>query len=127
MPALVLSPVDTDSDRACEELLTYLADEPGLRASQQALAAGHEPVKGVATEIAVALSGSGMIAGTVRVIQLWLSRDRDRRLRLTVRTGETSTEVELTGEDVSDATVRAVLEKLLAPPQEEKPAEPEAG
>ncbi|MEV6303477.1 hypothetical protein AB0M02_28995 [Actinoplanes sp. NPDC051861] len=124
--SLVLSPVAADLENARDELLTYLEDEPGLRVADTVRDTPQQgPPKGVVTDVAVVLSGSGVIAGIVRVIQLWLSRDRDRRLRLTVHTGENGTEIELTGEDISDETVRAVMEKLLTTEvAEQQPAPP---
>ncbi|WP_436535174.1 effector-associated constant component EACC1 [Actinoplanes sp. HUAS TT8] len=80
--------------------------------------------KGELTDLVISLGGSTAVVGAaVRVFHLWLSRDRRRSLTLTTDRGDgRRTVVEISGDAVSDETVREAMRQLL----EDEPDEPGA-
>lgn len=63
--------------------------------------------------IIVALGTSGAITAAVEVFRSWLSRDRDRRVRLRFQDGDREVIVEVEANTSSDATVVATLTSAL--------------
>ncbi|BCJ39936.1 hypothetical protein GCM10010168_27950 [Actinoplanes ianthinogenes] len=75
--------------------------------------------KGWQTDLALSLSGPAGIAGVTAVFKAWLARDRRRSITVTrAEQPDGSTAVTITGDAVSDETVRLALERLLGPADE---------
>ncbi|PTA42833.1 hypothetical protein C8054_28605 [Micromonospora sp. RP3T] len=77
-----------------------------------------ELTKGWLSELAADAGTPAAVAGLVRVIHLWLKRDRRRSLTLTRPDG---TQVRIEGEAISEATVRDAVARALGEPDD--PAE----
>lgn len=94
---------------AHRELLADLRSDPRLEAREQSgsIAAG----KGVPVELIVSLGGtSGIVAAVVRILKLWLQRDRRRSVRVSVRTPAGETIVSVEGDQISTETLAKALE-----------------
>jgi hypothetical protein len=63
--------------------------------------------------IIVALGTSGAITAAVEVFRSWLSRDRERRLRVKYRDGDREVTLEVEANKASDDTVIAALTSAL--------------
>lgn len=97
---------------ALAELLEDLGMVPPLRARERDLPAD-DASKGPLTELVVSVSTSGGVAALVKIMRIWLGRDRKRSLRVTVQTAENQTTYEISGEDVSVETLRDALEAAV--------------
>ena len=99
-------------EAASGELLADLRSSPDLRARE--VDAPSDGSKGAATEILVSLGASGSIAGFVRIIQLWLGRDRRRSLTVSVgrNTGEETISIE--GDNLSVDALTKALDAVVA-------------
>lgn len=93
---------------ALSELLDDLRSDPRLEAREQSvpIAAG----KGLPAELIVSLVTSGTVATLVRILKLWLQRDRRRSLKVSVRTPAGETIVSIEGDQISTATLARALE-----------------
>lgn len=97
---------------ALAEFLEDLRTVPPLRARQRDLPADGAS-KGALTELVVSVSTSGGVAALVRIIRIWLGRDRKRSLQVMVRMAENATIYEISGEGVSVETLRDALEAAV--------------
>lgn len=109
-------------ESAAEELLADLA------AAREPVQHGDVPVgatKGIWQDLLVNLGPLGAAGAAVRVFQLWLGRDQRRELSLTRRQdGVPDVTVTLTGETVSDETMREALRELgIADRREDQPSD----
>jgi hypothetical protein len=97
---------------ALGELLEDLSTVPSLRARERQLptAAGS---KGLLTELAVSVPASGGIAALVRIVRIWLDRDRKRSLKVTVQTTKNTTTYDISGDSISVKTLRDALEAAV--------------
>ncbi|MGS2619251.1 effector-associated constant component EACC1 [Micromonospora sp. LZ34] len=88
--------------------LVRLLQAYDLDVRQQALppAAGE---KGIATDIILALGGSGTVGAATTVLLNWLNARSSRRLTLTVGEGVDRRTVKVVGEGLSDSSMRAAL------------------
>lgn len=117
---------------AYAELLEDLGTAPSLRPRERDLPAGAPSCdggfKGLLTELVVSLSAPGSIAALVKIVQIWLARDRRRSLKVTVHTTGTratgtQTTYEISGDGVSVETLRHALEAAAqANPAADDPA-----
>lgn len=94
------------------ELLGDLASAPALRAAERPAGDGGG-TKGAVSELVLSLTASGSIAGLVKIVQLWLGRDRRRSLTVTVRTNADEAVYDLTGENVSVTALTRALEAAV--------------
>jgi Effector Associated Constant Component 1 len=69
--------------------------------------------KGAAVDIVVALGTSGSIGAFVKIIQLWLSRDRRRSLTVSVVRGAEETVIKVDGDPVSIDTLADALDSVV--------------
>lgn len=69
--------------------------------------------KGPLTELVVSVSTSGGVAALVKIVRIWLGRDRKRSLQVTVRTAENATTYKISGEGVSVETLQDALEAAV--------------
>jgi hypothetical protein len=97
---------------ALAEFLEDLGTVPPLRTRERDLP-GDGASKGPLTELVVSVSTSGGVAALVRIMRIWLGRDRKRSLKVTVQTAENQTTYEISGEDVSVETLRDALEAAV--------------
>jgi Effector Associated Constant Component 1 len=97
---------------ALAEFLEDLSTVPPLRPRQRDLPADGA-FKGPMTELVVSVSTSGGVAALVKIMRIWLGRDRKRSLKVTVQTAENKTTYEISGEDVSVETLRDALEAAV--------------
>lgn len=65
--------------------------------------------KGGAEAIILALGTSGALTAAVSVFKNWLGRSADRAIRMKAKVGDRAIEIELTGSNISEATLRAAL------------------
>lgn len=107
-----VDPGHSASQAALAEFLEDLGTVPLLRARQRDLPADGV-FKGPLTELVVSVSTSGGVAALVRIMRIWLGRDRKRSLKVTVRTAENATIYEISGEEVSVETLRDALEAAV--------------
>lgn len=91
------------------ELLDDLGATPSLRARERDVPAS-DGSKGTLIELVISVSASGGIASLVKIVRLWLSRDRRRSLKVTIQTTGTQTTYEVSGDDISVETLHAALE-----------------
>jgi hypothetical protein len=68
-----------------------------------------EGSKGTLETLIIALGSSGAITAAVEIFRGWLSRDRSRRLRVTIDSSDGKTTIELDGTSTSDKTVESVM------------------
>lgn len=69
-----------------------------------------EGSKGTLDTLIIALGSSGAITAAVEIFKSWLSRDRSRRLTLTIDSGAgRPTKIDVDGTSTSDKTVETVL------------------
>jgi hypothetical protein len=94
------------------ELLEDLGTVSSLRAREQDLPTDGGS-KGPLTELVVSISASGGIAALVKIVQLWLGRDRKRSLQVTVQTTENKTTYDISGEGISIETLRDALQAAV--------------
>ena len=71
--------------------------------------------KGPLTELVISVSASGGAASLVKLVRIWLARDRRRSLKVTIQTTGTQATgtlmtYEISGDGVSDETLRHALE-----------------
>jgi hypothetical protein len=100
------------AEAARGDLLGALADFPELSVTQRPLR-NSRPTKSLATELVLSVTTSGSLAALVRVARLWLSRDRHRMLKVTVRAGGKETSYDIVGDNVSIDTLRDALEAAV--------------
>lgn len=119
MPEVVLvarlrrvDPAHSAAQAAYAELLRDLAGTPALRATERPVA-DHGGSKGPAIELVVSAIASGSIAGLVKIVQLWLGRDRRRSISVAVREGSNETVYDVTGENISVTALTAALEAAV--------------
>ena len=105
-----LEPDHPASLAALEELLSDLRSESELRAEQRGLP--DKGSKGAVVELIVSLGASGSIPGLVRIVQLWLGRDRRRSLTVFVRDEPGETVVNIEGDQISTETLSEALRSL---------------
>ena len=75
-----------------------------------------EGAKGGSLEVLVTLGTSGTIAGLVQIVKLWLSRDRRRSLKVSVRNTADGVNIELEGEEISVAALTEALSAIKLDP-----------
>jgi hypothetical protein len=111
-----LSPGDDPLQLATMELIGDLR-EAGLPAAEDGPASPGS--KGTLSDLAVTIGGSTAAAGAlVRIVNLWLHRDRRRSLTITRDTGDGNPEIiEIKGEAISDRTVHEAVQKLIDDPE----------
>ncbi|MBL7258430.1 effector-associated constant component EACC1 [Paractinoplanes lichenicola] len=107
-----LSPGDDPLQLATAELIGDLR-EAGLPTTETAPAA--TGTKGALSDLAVTIGGSTAAAGAlVRIVNLWLHRDRRRTLTITRDSANGTPEViEIQGDAISDRTLHEAVQKLL--------------
>jgi hypothetical protein len=105
---LTVDPGHSAFQAALGELLEDISTVPSLRPRERDLPADGGS-KGSLTELVVSLSASGGIAALVKIMQLWLSRDRKRSLKVTVQTTQNTTTYDISGDSVSVETLRDAL------------------
>ncbi|MBB4690325.1 effector-associated constant component EACC1 [Paractinoplanes abujensis] len=106
-----LSPGDDPLQLATAELIADLR-EAGLPATETGPAT--PGTKGTLTDVAVTIGGSTAAAGAlVRIINLWLHRDRRRTLTITRSGPDTPEVIKIQGEAISDRTLHEAIQKLL--------------
>src|SRR5262249_24086188 len=106
-----LSAAHPASLAAAEELLADLDSTPELRATGTEARVANS--KGTLTDLVIVLSGPSTIAGVVRILRLWLSRDRRRSITLTRKLeGQPAMEIRIEGEAISEQAVRHAIEQI---------------
>jgi hypothetical protein len=108
---------------ATEELLVDLSSGAGLTFSDGGTP---EPgTKGWVHDLMFAAGSTGAIGSVVRIFHLWLKRDRRRSLTLSKYVdGGHVLNIEITGDPISEETVRAAIERLTpSSPIEPPPAD----
>jgi Effector Associated Constant Component 1 len=108
-----LDPGHTAAQAGIGELFADLKDVPELRASEHETGEGDR--KGVASELLVSLGTPGAIAGLVRIVRLWLSRDRRRSLTVTIRDTADGTSITVAGDHISTETLASALDAATKP------------
>jgi hypothetical protein len=108
---------------AVGELLVDLRSAPGLRTGERD-AASYDGSKGAAVELIVSLGASGTIASFVKIIQLWLGRDRRRTVTVTLQNVANGKTITIEGDNISIDTVTAALGSAV---ELETVSAPEAG
>lgn len=93
---------------ALGELIDDLRSDTRMEARERsaAIAGG----KGVPVELVVSLSTSGTVAALVRILKLWLQRDRRRSLSVSLRTAAGDTVISVDGDKVSTEALTKALE-----------------
>ncbi len=71
--------------------------------------------KGGVEAIILALGTSGALTGAVAVFRAWLGRSADRAIKLKAKVGDRVVEIELSGSNVSESTLRAALGMATGP------------
>jgi hypothetical protein len=102
-----IGPEHPAAQTARGELLADLGQMPHLRAREHETS--DEGAKGGSLEVLVTLGTSGTIAGLVQIVKLWLSRDRRRSLKVSVRNTADGVNIELEGEEISVAVLTEAL------------------
>ena len=105
-----LEPAHPATQAALEELLTDLRSASELRPEQRGLS--EKGSKGAVVELIVSLGTSGSIAGLVRIVQLWLNRDRRRSLTVSVRDEPGETVISIEGDAISTETLSDAMRSL---------------
>ena len=113
-----LSPGDDPLRLATTELIADLR-EAGLPATDD----DGDPTpgtKGQLSDLAITVGGSTAAAGAlVRIVNLWLRRDRRRSLTVTRDDGSGNpVTFEIKGDAISERTVHEAVQKLIGPPKE---------
>lgn len=102
--------------QACRaELIDDLRTVPSLQARERDVPSDGGS-KGPLTELVVSVSASGGIAAVVKIVRIWLARDRKRSLKITVQTTAHVTKYDISGENISIETLRDALEAAVRPP-----------
>lgn len=65
--------------------------------------------KGGAEAIILALGTSGALTAAVTIFKAWLGRAADRTIKMKARVGDRVVEVELSGTNISESTLRSAL------------------
>lgn len=65
--------------------------------------------KGGAEAIILALGTSGAFTAAVAIFRAWLGRATDSAIQMTAKVGDRTVEINLTGTNISEATLRAAL------------------
>jgi hypothetical protein len=94
-----VAPHHAAAQAALRELLADLGASPELGARE--IGTASDGSKGSGVELIVSLGASGTLAAVVRVIQLWLGRDRRRSLTVSVRSIAEGKTVSIEGDNVS--------------------------
>jgi hypothetical protein len=68
--------------------------------------------KGASIELIVSLGAPGTLAALVRIVKLWLGRDRRRSIILSVRNGPEGAVITIEGEEVSVDTLTDALNSI---------------
>jgi hypothetical protein len=95
---------------AAGELLADLKSAPELRIRQRDVPS--DGSKGTATELVVSLGASGATASFVRIVKLWLTRDRRRRVTVSVQDVPGGRTVTIEGDSISIDTLTKALGSL---------------
>lgn len=104
------------SHPAAQDALAELVEDLGAKGLpplvDRATRGEFEGAKGGILELAVSVAAPGSIACLVRVIQIWLGRDRRRTLIVSIRETGHDVSIKIDGSDISDdvliETVRSV-------------------
>jgi hypothetical protein len=121
-----LVPDDEPLRSAAAELVADLRELDGLGVTWDSIPA--PGTKGQWSDLVVALGGPSAIGGAVRVFHLWLNRDRRRSLALTRDNGDGKLlTIELSGETISDQTVRDAIQRMVDTAEPSAPPTPEPG
>jgi len=107
-----VDPAHSAAQAAYAELLRDLAGTPSLRATERP-AADDDGLKAPGIELVVSAVASGSIAGLVKIVQLWLGRDRRRSLTVRVRANDNETVYDVTGENISVTALTNALEAAV--------------
>ncbi|BCJ51937.1 hypothetical protein Asp14428_34120 [Actinoplanes sp. NBRC 14428] len=103
----MLEPGDWEWGEESRRLLTLLrANDLDARQRPLPPEAGQ---KGAATEILLALGGSGMVGAATTVLLTWLNGRSTRRVTLTFEDGGGRRSVELVGQGMSEGSMRAAM------------------
>jgi hypothetical protein len=102
---------------AVGELLADLRTVPALRARERDVPA-ERGSKGPLTELALSVSASGGMAALVRIVRIWLDRDRKRSLKVTVTTTKKTKTYDISGDGVSVETLKQALNAAIRTPDE---------
>jgi len=120
-----LTLADEALQSASEELAADLHDVADLRIIREDTPAPGK--KGQWSDVILALGGPSAVAGVVRIFHLWLDRDRRRSLTLIKDLGgEKPLTIKITGDSVSEATVRDAVQQLIRAAEADIPAPVEA-
>jgi hypothetical protein len=105
------APDHTSAQAAAADLRADLQSAPQLRARER-----HESVtgkKGAAVDLVVTLGASGSVGTLVKIVQLWLNRDRRRSLTVSVRNGDKETTISVDGDAISANALTEALNSAV--------------
>lgn len=92
---------------AASELLADLQREPQLRARERNT--NKHGTKGAIVDLVVSLSGPSSLAALTRIIHLWLHRDRQRSMTISVRKDGKETTIKVDGSPISAENLAEAL------------------
>jgi hypothetical protein len=107
-----VGPAHPSAQAAAAELRADLRTAPQLRARER-----HEGIagkKGAAVHLVVTLGASGSVGTVVKIVQLWLNRDRRRSLTVSVRSGNKETIIRVDGDPISANTLNEALHSVAS-------------
>jgi hypothetical protein len=92
---------------ATSDLLADLQREPQLRARERNT--DKHGTKGAIVDLVVSLSGPSSLAALTRIIRLWLDRDRQRSMTISVRKDGKETTIKVDGSPISTENLAEAL------------------
>ena len=106
-------------EQAIAELMDATAEVPSVTTRFEGSTDSAAGTKGAAQDIAVVLSTPGSIAALVACWRLWLKRDRDRSIDVTIEeAGAPATRVHVSGSSISMTAIELALTEALHPSSE---------
>jgi hypothetical protein len=102
--------ISLDHSAAQEGIRELIAD---LRSAVREEEVADGGSKGAPVELVVSLGASGTVAGLVRIVKLWLTRDRRRTMTVSVRDMTKETVISIEGDQISVDALNQALNSIV--------------
>jgi hypothetical protein len=99
---------------ATEEFLHDVQEQPGIAVEERSVPAQPSATKGAAQELLLAPGTAGLSLAAVKIIKLWLSRDRRRTIDVSIKgLGDAPLSLHASGEHISLETLEDTVRRAL--------------